>query len=144
MSCFICGLMFELTFFAGHYLGTKLEILVQIIGFFLWLKVSQLWPKEHVFPNAYRKFHLLHHTTKADTAISGYYMTGYYSCLNNWKKRKLVVDYFGEGPIPMLMQLIPVAYFNLSAVAVIHGVSLKFMVRPSFEVDFWWTYIGYI
>ena len=38
-----------------------------------------------------------------------------------------MVDYFGEGPIPMLMQLIPVAYFNLSAVAVIHGVSSYFL-----------------
>lgn len=89
LSCMICGLMFELTFFTGHYL-------------------------EHVFPKAYRKFHLLHHTTKADTAISGYYMT--------------VVDYFGEGPLPMMMQLIPVAYFNLSPVAVIHGCLLNIVL----------------
>ena len=50
-SCIVCGLMFEIAFFFGHYL-------------------------EHVLPTAYRKYHLLHHTTKADTAISGYYMTG--------------------------------------------------------------------
>ena len=51
-SCIVCGLMFEIAFFFGHYL-------------------------EHVLPTAYRKYHLLHHTTKADTAISGYYMTGW-------------------------------------------------------------------
>jgi len=89
LSCFVCGLMFELTFFTGHYL-------------------------EHVLPSWYRKFHLLHHTTKADTAISGYYMT--------------VFDYFGEGPVPMMMQLIPVAYFNLSPVAVIHGCLLNIVL----------------
>jgi len=86
MSCIVCGLAFEVVFFSGHYL-------------------------EHVFPKMYRKFHLLHHTTKADTAISGYYMT--------------VFDYMFEGPVPMLAQLIPVAYFNLSSVAVIHGCLLN-------------------
>merc|ERR1712176_1320756 len=68
VSCFFCGLMFELAFFTAHYL-------------------------EHVFPKFYRSCHYLHHTTKADVALSGYYMT--------------VIDYFGEGPIPMMMQLIP-------------------------------------
>ena len=43
----------------------------------------------------------------------------------------LVVDYFGEGPLPMMMQLIPVAYFNLSPVAVIHGVSSRFDILYS-------------
>ena len=56
-SCIVCGLMFEIAFFFGHYL-------------------------EHVLPTAYRKYHLLHHTTKADTAISGYYMTG--ECKISW------------------------------------------------------------
>ena len=58
-SCIVCGLMFEIAFFFGHYL-------------------------EHVLPTAYRKYHLLHHTTKADTAISGYYMTGWYSPVYLW------------------------------------------------------------
>jgi hypothetical protein len=34
-----------------------------------------------------------------------------------------VPDYFGEGPIPMMMQLIPTLAFGLSSTAVIHGVS---------------------
>jgi len=86
VSCIFCGFAFEVAFFFCHYL-------------------------EHVFPKMYAKFHLLHHTTKADVALSGYYMT--------------VVDYFGEGPIPMMMQLVPTIAFGLSSTAVIHGIYLN-------------------
>ena len=85
VSCIVCGLAFELTFFLGHY-------------------------TEHMFPAFYRKFHLLHHTTKADVALSGHYMT--------------LPDYFMEESIPMMMQMIPTVLFGFSSVAVIHGVSI--------------------
>ena len=94
ISCIVCGLAFEVTFFLCHY-------------------------TEHMFPALYRKFHLLHHTTKADVALSGYYMT--------------VLDYFGEGPIPMMMQLIPTVLFGFSSVAVIHGVSIVIVIVKSLK-----------
>ena len=59
--------MFELAFFTGHYLGEDMFSINAILTFIR---------AEHVLPSCYRKFHLLHHTTKADTAVSGYYMTG--------------------------------------------------------------------
>jgi len=86
ISCFLCGAAFELAFFFCHYL-------------------------EHMFPKLYRHAHLLHHTTKADVALSGYYMT--------------IIDYFGEGPIPMMFQLIPTVALRFSSVAVIHGIYLN-------------------
>jgi sterol desaturase/sphingolipid hydroxylase (fatty acid hydroxylase superfamily) len=45
-SFFINGFVFEVVFWAGHYI-------------------------QHLSPDLYRKFHLLHHTTKADIALSG-------------------------------------------------------------------------
>lgn len=88
ISCVLCGLAFEVTFFFSHYL-------------------------EHMFPSLYRNCHLLHHTTKADIALSGYYMT--------------LIDYFGEGPIPMLAQLLPTIFFASSSTAVIHGIYLNIL-----------------
>ena len=97
ISCIFCGFAFEVTFFVCHYF-------------------------EHMFPKVYKHFHLLHHLTKADVALSGYYMT--------------VVDYFGEGPIPMILQLLPTMSLGLSSVAVIHGVSLFFVPNPFFRTLF--------
>ena len=109
VSCIFCGFAFEIAFFACHYLehvfpkvyakiGYNIRKVMQCLRFHL-VKLKMFYPA---------KFHLLHHTTKADVALSGYYMT--------------VVDYFGEGPIPMMMQLVPTMAFGLSSTAVIHGV----------------------
>ncbi len=46
-SYFLDGFIFEVIFYLGHYL-------------------------EHLSPDLYRKYHLLHHTSKADMAFSGY------------------------------------------------------------------------
>jgi sterol desaturase/sphingolipid hydroxylase (fatty acid hydroxylase superfamily) len=85
-SYFINGLVFEVVFWVGHYL-------------------------EHLSPDLYRKFHLLHHTTKADIALSGYYMT--------------FVDYCFEGLIPFYACLLVTARLQLSTVALASKIMLN-------------------
>lgn len=86
-SMFVLGGVFEVVFWLGHYM-------------------------EHLSPFLYRHFHLLHHTTKADTSISGYYMT--------------FLDYCLEGPVPMLAcTVVAAAIFNLSPTALLHQVMLN-------------------
>lgn len=101
-SYFLDGFIFEVIFWSGHYL-------------------------EHLFPELYRDYHLLHHTTKSDVAFSGYYMT--------------FVDYCLEGLFPMYICLLISAWFQLSTVAVAATIMLNYAYAPI--VHSGWTLPGF-
>ena len=86
-SIFVHGFIFEIIFWVCHYL-------------------------EHLSPKLYKDYHLLHHTTKADLAFSGYYMT--------W------IDYCGEALLPLYGCALATAIFGLSPTALLQCVTMHF------------------
>jgi sterol desaturase/sphingolipid hydroxylase (fatty acid hydroxylase superfamily) len=106
-SYFINGFVYEVVFWVGHYL-------------------------EHLSPDLYRKFHMLHHTTKADIALSGFYtiynevrinfLTFCFKCQGYYMT---FVDYCFEGLIPFYCCLLVTAWFHLSTVALAATIMLN-------------------
>lgn len=84
-SYFVNSFFYEILFYWGHYF-------------------------EHLVPAWYRDYHLLHHTTKADYGLSGFYMT--------------FVDYIFEGLLPMCFAVVISAFMGLSSVSVMTTVML--------------------